>query len=99
MQSSGCQIGIVRAIARFSNLLVPVGQVPSGGNALTGSSSPRPSRSSRVTRCTIGRRSRHRRQRARVAVTVAGTGTSCSSASAASSAPRLRFTTSGPRRP
>ncbi len=51
-QMSGCQIGISSAIARFSNWLVPVGHVPSGGNALTGSSSPRPSSKRRVTRCT-----------------------------------------------
>ena len=36
MQMDGSQIGIVWAIARFSYLAVPVGNVPSAGRALTG---------------------------------------------------------------
>ena len=40
MQISASQTGISRPIARFSYLVVPVGKVPSTGNALTGSDSP-----------------------------------------------------------
>src|SRR5580765_3638248 len=42
IQIDGSQIGIVWAIARFSYLAVPVGNVPSTGMALTGSRSPSP---------------------------------------------------------
>ena len=97
---SGSQIGISKAMARFSKRLVPVGQVPSGGNALTGSWSPWPSRMRRVTRCTKSGASAGTVGRAvGGAVAVAGTATSCSSASAASIASTLRRTISGPRRP
>ena len=99
-QRSVCQMGMSRASARFSNLLVLVGHVPSGGKALTGSSSPRPSSKRRVTRCTkSGACGGTAGRRRRAAVTVLGTSTSKSAASAASSAATLRFTTSGPRRP
>ena len=43
MHRSGSQIGTSSAMLRFSNRVVPVGNVPSIGNALTGSESPRPS--------------------------------------------------------
>ena len=43
MQMSSSHTGISRARLRFSHCAVPVGKVPSSGNALTGSSSPRPS--------------------------------------------------------
>jgi uncharacterized membrane protein required for colicin V production len=97
---SGSQIGTSRAMRRFSYRLVPVGQVPSGGKALTGSRSPRPSRSSRVTRWTnsgasagtVGRRTG-------VASAVTGTAISWSTAMVPSIAAVLRRTTSGPRRP
>ena len=49
MQIEGSQIGISWAMARFSKAVVPVGNVPSTGNALTGSRSPRPAISSAVT--------------------------------------------------
>src|SRR5689334_23995813 len=42
MQISWSQTGISLARLRFSHLDVSVGNVPSGGSALTGSSSPRP---------------------------------------------------------
>src|SRR5450759_5063833 len=49
MQIEGSQIGIVWAMARFSYFVVPVGNVPSTGNALTGSWSPSPDISTAVT--------------------------------------------------
>jgi len=50
MQMAASQIGICRATARFSYFVVPVGNVPSTGNALTGSRSPSPSIRTDVTR-------------------------------------------------
>ena len=52
MQTCGIPDGICRAMARFSYLVVPVGNVPSAGSALTGSRSPSPAMSSAVTRLT-----------------------------------------------
>ena len=49
MQMEGSQIGIDWAMARFSYFVVPVGNVPSTGNALTGSWSPSPAISTAVT--------------------------------------------------
>ncbi len=49
MQIEASQIGIIWAIARFSYLVVPVGNVPSTGIALTGSRSPSPAISRAVT--------------------------------------------------
>src|SRR5665647_3272536 len=49
MQMSGSQIGISWASARFSYRVVPVGKVPSTGNALTGSRCPSPARMRAVT--------------------------------------------------
>src|SRR3954468_20637857 len=40
MQSASSQTGISEAMLRFSHFVVPVGQVPSGGKADTGSKSP-----------------------------------------------------------
>ena len=42
MQTSGSQTGTSVARLRFSHCVVPVGKVPSLGNALTGTRSPRP---------------------------------------------------------
>src|SRR5262249_8044696 len=42
IQVTGSQTGISAAILRFSYCAVPVGNVPSQGNALTGNSSPQP---------------------------------------------------------
>ena len=49
MQIDGSHTGIDWAMARFSYLVVPVGNVPSTGNALTGSMSPSPAISTAVT--------------------------------------------------
>ena len=49
MQMVGSQTGICWAMARFSHLVVPVGNVPSTGSALTGSRSPSPAISRAVT--------------------------------------------------
>jgi hypothetical protein len=49
MQMDGSQMGISWAMARFSYLVVPDGNVPSMGNALTGSRSPRPAMRAAVT--------------------------------------------------
>ena len=49
MQIGSSQIGIICAIARFSYFVVPVGNVPSTGSALTGSRSPSPAISRAVT--------------------------------------------------
>ncbi len=40
MHTSGSHTGISRAMLRFSHCVVPVGQVPSTGISLTGTSSP-----------------------------------------------------------
>ncbi len=52
MQTSGSQIGMVWAMARFSYLVVPLGKVPSTGSALTGSRSPSPAITREVKRAT-----------------------------------------------
>ena len=52
MQIDGSQIGISVAIARFSQVDVPVGQAPSTGSALTGNRSPSPCSIVCVTRRT-----------------------------------------------
>ncbi len=49
MQIDSSQTGMLWAIARFSYLVVPVGNVPSAGNALTGSMSPSPAIRTAVT--------------------------------------------------
>src|SRR5450759_2158056 len=49
MQIEGSHTGIVWAMARFSYFVVPVGNVPSTGKALTGSWSPSPAISTAVT--------------------------------------------------
>src|SRR5436305_4946169 len=52
MQTSGSQIGISSARLRFSQRVVPMGQVPSTGKAETGSRSPLPAIITAVTFCT-----------------------------------------------
>src|ERR1035437_1770094 len=49
MQIDWSQTGMVWAMARFSYLVVPDGNVPSAGNALTGSRSPSPAIRTAVT--------------------------------------------------
>ena len=58
MQIRFSHTGTSAARLRFSHLLVPTGQVPSTGNALTGSRSPLPASIIAVTRCTKGGASR-----------------------------------------
>src|SRR5262245_18345559 len=50
MQMVGSQTGICAAMLRSSHCAVPVGHVPSTGNALTGRRSPLPSSITAVTR-------------------------------------------------
>src|SRR5262245_34020018 len=52
MQRLSSQAGISSAMLRFSQRVVPLGYVPSGGSALTGSRSPSPAMMRAVTRCT-----------------------------------------------
>ena len=49
MQMSGSQTGISSVMIRFSHCVVPVGNVPSTGIALTGSTSPLPAMMVAVT--------------------------------------------------
>ena len=100
MQIDSSQIGISRAIERFSNRAVPVGNVPSTGSALTGRRSPWPAIIAAVTRCTksgavsgTGARSR------KSDVTSAGTSSARSPSSALSTAATFRATTASPRFP
>src|SRR5438067_4906322 len=96
MHSAPSQEGICPARFRFSHWLVPVGHVPSTGNALTGSSSPRPSSIAAVTRCTkSGARAETGTGRRCDAVARPGCGTSARYASAASTTAKLLATTSG----
>ena len=74
MQIFGSHTGISSARLRFSHFAVPIGQVPSTGNALTGSRSPLPASITAVTFCTkSGARSETIGGRVRVALTAAGT--------------------------
>ena len=52
MQMDASQIGIIWAMARFSYFVVPDGNVPSAGSALTGNRSPSPAISREVIRAT-----------------------------------------------
>src|SRR5215468_556332 len=52
MQRTSSQTGISEAMFRFSHFVVPVGHVPSGGNAETGSRSPLLASITAVTFCT-----------------------------------------------
>src|SRR6516225_7806272 len=77
MHTFGSQTGTSSAIARFSHLVVPVGQVPSTGKADTGSRSPLPAIITAVTRRTkSGADSDTSGGRPIVAVTRSGTATS-----------------------
>jgi hypothetical protein len=100
MQRSGSQIGISGAIVRRSTLAVPVGNMPSGGIALTGSRSPSPASMRAVTRWTksvlpAGTTGRRRRPES----AAAPTGTACRLASVVSTAATLRSTITAPRLP
>jgi hypothetical protein len=52
MHSPSSQTGISRAMLRFSQRVVPLGKVPSGGRALTGRESPAPAIIRAVSRWT-----------------------------------------------
>ena len=100
MQILESQTGISSAMLRFSHFAVAIGQVPSIGNALTGSRSPLPARMTAVTFWTkSGAFSDTSGGRARREVAEAGTLISCRCASAWSTTSQLRRTTSGPRLP
>jgi len=100
MHSDGSQIGSSTAIARFSHFDVPVGQVPSTGNALTGSRSPCPRIIAAVTRRTkSGASSGIGGSRCSWLVGRSGTCSGSSAATAASIAAKLRSTTVRPRWP
>ena len=100
MQMSASQIGSSWAIARFSYCAVPVGNVPSTGNADTGSRSPSPAINRAVTRVTKSGASAGRTVSMRYpGVTSAGTSTRESAAREASIAAKLRSTIVAPRRP
>ena len=100
MQIDGSQIGISCAMLRFSQRAVSVGNVPSTGNADTGSRSPWPAIIFAVTRCTNSGASAGTGGRTcRSPVASPGTGTSCSAASAASTAAKFRDRTVSPRLP
>ena len=100
MQISGSQIGISRAMFRFSHRAVSVGNVPSGGNAETGRRSPSSAIMRAVTRRTkSGASSGTSAARRRSVVGAEGTGTSWSAASAWSTAAKFLVSTVSPRLP
>ncbi len=100
MQIAGSQTGISAAMFRFSHWAVPVGQVPSTGNALTGSRSPLPASMTAVTRWTkSGAASATIGGIVRVADAAPGTFTSCRCASVRSTAAKFAWTTASPRLP
>src|SRR5680860_52432 len=95
MHTAGSQIGISRAMLRFSHWAVPVGQVPSTGKALTGRSSPRPAIMAAVTSWTkAGAADATAAGRTRVAVTSVGTSIWWRRDSVPSTASKLRRTMS-----
>src|SRR5450755_4209431 len=85
---------------RFSYAAVPVGYVPSTGNALTGNRSPRPAIISAVTvRTNSGASAGTGNGKPRVALTNSGTTTRCNPCNDRSTAAWFIATTSGPRLP
>jgi hypothetical protein len=98
MQTSGSQMGISLAIERFSYFVVPVGNVPSTGSALTGRRSPSPLISIVVTRCTkSGASSGTVTSIDRTLVATTGTSTRWRLASAVWMAAKLRSMIARPR--
>ena len=96
MQIDESQTGISCAIPRFSHWLVAVGQVPSAGNALTGSKSPFPASIIAVTRLTNSGAFSDIEGNTTFAVASAGTATSCRFANALSTPRQFRLTASSP---
>ncbi len=99
MQISGSKIGISRAMPRRSYCVVPVGNVPSTGRALTGRRSPASPSIMAVTRFTKSGLSAGTTGRIVYAdVASAGTSILASEAMAASTAAWLRSSTTSPNR-
>ena len=99
MQIFSSHTGMSRAMFRFSHFAVPVGHVPSGGNALTGRRSPLPARRTPETRWTkSGASVETAGGMCRCVVTDAGTFTSLRPAAAPSTAAKFFWRTSSPRR-
>ncbi len=97
MHSAASHTGISRAMLRFSHCVVATGQVPSTGNAETGSRSPLPDIITAVTRLTkSGAASETVGGIGRVAVTVPGTFTSNRWARVWSTAAKFFCTTTSP---
>ena len=97
VQSSSFQIGISSAILRFSQRVVPIGQVPSGGRAETGSASPSPASMAAVTVLTkSGAASETTGGRFGLLASTCCNGTSASDSRARASACQLRSTSSWP---
>ena len=101
MQMFSSQTGISWAMFRFSHRVVPAGQVPSAGRALTGSRSPSPAIIRAVTLRTNSGASAgdDRRPVGDGGRRPSGTSTSCRCASAASTAAQFFSTTAWPRLP
>jgi hypothetical protein len=99
MQGPVSQTGISSAMARFSQRVVPVGQVPSTGKADTGKRSPLLASMRAVTRLTKSGAPSGTTGDRGLPVTLAGTFTSWRWARVASTASKFFCTTSGPLRP
>ena len=99
MQVSGSHTATRSEMLRFSYAAVPLGYVPSTGNALTGSSSPRPASIMPVTeRTNSGAESGTGERMSCSDVSRPGISTAWSASSALSTAALFRSTTSAPRR-
>src|SRR5512143_1862852 len=97
MQIEESHAGISAAMFLFSHWLVPTGQVPSTGKALTGSRSPLLAIMTAVTPWTkSGAATDTAAGRGRAVVTAVGAGTDESAARARSTASKLRLRTSPP---
>ena len=97
VHSSSFQMGIASAILRFSQRVVPTGQVPSGGSAETGRASPSPASIAAVTVLTkSGALSETTGGRCALWLSTSCSGTSASESRASASACQLRSTSSWP---
>ena len=95
VHSSSFQMGISSAILRFSQRVVPIGQVPSGGRAETGSASPSPASMAAVTVLTkSGAASETTGGRFGLEASTGRSGTSANDSRASASACQLRSTRS-----
>src|SRR3972149_8284186 len=97
VQLTGCHAGISSARLRFSHFAVAVGQVPSTGNALTGSASPLPESITAVTLCTKSGALPETTGGRRISeVALAGTRTSCRCTRESATTAEVLVTTSPP---